>query len=326
MHASRIALLSSILLAACGDPAAGSALGVLSLSLSAQAGGETYRLTTGAFRLEGPHAQTLPVEGEDPIALSLPVGSYTLALQEGWALARTDDEVMTPVPAALVSQNPAPFVIGPGATTFVMLRFALADRTPLEMTAGKLEVGITLDDGPPDATGTGTDGCTQGLLVNEIDYDQDGPDDVEFVELVNAGACTARLADVTLELVNGGDGGVYARVPLARAGEGLGAGARLVVGHPRVLAALPESVLRVALGSGSLQNGAPDAVRLVEGARLLDVISYEGSVDGAVEGGGATGDDGPGSLSRCPDSFDSQDNSVDVRPVAPTPGVRNACG
>jgi len=298
-------------------------LGELSLGLSTQAGGKTYRLTAGTLSLKGPLAEEIAVEGDDPLQRTLPIGSYTLELLPGWALSRIDAAGPTQVTAALDSQNPAQLVIGPGATTELALRFRLTDGSTVAMGTGMLDVSITLgedDAGPGDASS-----CVSGLTINEIDYEQTGPDDTEFVEIINLAACAADLSEVSLELVNGGDGKVYGSSKLSVAGSQLAAGARLVVGAPRVLAALPQEILRAPLGAGGLQNGAPDAARLVAGTQALDAFSYEGSVPGAVEGGSAGADEGEGAFSRCPDGFDTGDNARDFRLVPPTPGAVNRC-
>ncbi len=327
MKISISATLLALASAACGAPGTSADLGELSLALSTQAGGETYRLTTGELELKGPNPRMFSVKGDDPITLELPIGSYTLSLADGWVLSRMAENGgdAVAVAATLASQNPAPFVIGPGATTEVTLRFALADGTAIDMSTGTLHVGVSL--GAPQEEGGVSLGnaCTSGLVVNEVDYEQSGVDSLEFVEILNTAGCAARLASVTLELVNGGDGKVYGRTALSLAGAELAAGARLVVGPANVLATLPAAVMRALLGSGGLQNGAPDAVRLVTADATIDAFSYEGAVAMAAEGGGAGADDGDGSFSRCPDGFDSQDNSVDFRLVPVTPGAPNAC-
>lgn len=327
MKLSISAALFASTLVACGAPHSNAELGELSLALSTQAGGETYRLTKGEFALKGPSPQAFSVKGDDPITLDLPIGSYTLSLAEGWVLSHIDEDggKETAVVASLESANPAPIVVGPGATTEVTLRFALADGSSVDMATGTLQVGVSVGASGDDGGTVVGDACTSGLIINEIDYEQSGADTAEFVEILNTAGCAAKLAEVSLELVNGGDGKVYGRTTLSLSGAELAAGARLVVGHPNVLAMLPASVMRAQLGSGGLQNGAPDAVRLVAAGSTIDAFSYEGAVAGAAEGSGAMTDEGDGSFSRCPDGFDSQDNSVDFRLVPVTPGDVNAC-
>jgi hypothetical protein len=79
-----------------------------------------------------------------------------------------------------------------------------------------------------------------------------------------------------------------------------------------------------------IQNGAPDALALVQGATLVDVLSYEGDTAAPyTEGSGAglvdTAATGEG-LSRCADGLDTDQNNVDFSLRANTPGAANACG
>lgn len=318
------AILTFLAMSACQPGAEGTRdLGELSLGLSTQAGGHTYRLTRATLNLTGPIEEEIAVEGDDPLQRTLPVGSYTLELRPGWELSRIEADKLTPVEATLESQNPAQFVIGPGATSELALRFALKDGTPIAMGTGTLDVSVSLAE---DDAGTSPEAsCVSGLTINEVDYEQTGADTAEFVEILNLAGCAAELGSVNLELVNGGDGKTYATVKLSGAGVSLAPGARLVVGSESVLSALPAGVLRAPLASSGLQNGAPDAVRLVAGTQILDAFSYEGQVASASEGPGAGADDGEGAFGRCPDGFDTQNNSENFRLTTATPGTVNRC-
>jgi hypothetical protein len=103
------------------------------------------------------------------------------------------------------------------------------------------------------------------LVINEVDYDQVGPDSGGFVELHNAGASEAVLDGLTLAYVNGGDGLEYGNRALTGT---LAPGAYLVI-------------------EVELQNGAPDGVAIVDTAqsRLVDALSYEGEIRTAQIGG-----------------------------------------
>jgi hypothetical protein len=141
------------------------------------------------------------------------------------------------------------------------------------------------------------------LVINEVDYDQIGTDANGFVEIHNAGAGVADLTNVDLVAVNGGDSTEYDRVALTGT---LSAG-----GH-----------LDIAI---ELQNGAPDGLALLDGATLLDAISYEGAISSATIGGQtynlvegtalpvAVEDSNTvaGSLIRNPDGKDANDAAAD---------------
>jgi hypothetical protein len=223
------------------------------------------------------------------------------------------------VPAKLVSANPAPVTISAGETTHVALRFELTGSDPT--ARGILQIGVEV--GAPDG-GAGSSGCERGLRINEVDYEQTSADDAEFIELLNGGVCPVPLAELTVELVNGGDGKVYGHYPLADVAKELAVGERLVIGDPNVLSILPTAVKRVALNGSGLQNG-PDGVRIVRGTTVLDAVAYEGAVMGAQEGGPTAADDGDVSLARCPDGFDSDDGASDFKTATPTPGAVNDC-
>jgi hypothetical protein len=110
---------------------------------------------------------------------------------------------------------------------------------------------------PPPPTGQGE------LVINEVDYDQVGTDADGFVEIYNAGDTAADLTSVDLVAVNGGDSAEYAREQLTGT---LAAGGYLAVAI-------------------ELQNGAPDGLALLDGATLLDALSYEGAITSATIGG-----------------------------------------
>jgi hypothetical protein len=293
-------------------------LGALNLRLTSEDRGITYRLADARFTLEGPNRREFAAGDEQELTLELPSGAYRLTLLEGYKLIRADMPDAGPVAASLVSQNPAPVLVSAGATARVALRFELAEGAASEGGSGRLSVGIEV--GPRDAGAS--DDCVRGLRINELDYEQASSDDAEFIEIVNTDSCPASLTDVSLELVNGSDGENYGRYPLTEAGA-LGAGERLVIGDPNVLAALPAQVKRVMLNGSGMQNG-PDAVRLVRGMQVLDLVAYEGAVAGAADAGVTAADDGALALARCPDGFDTE-GTLDFALVTPTPGSANAC-
>ena len=164
------------------------------------------------------------------------------------------------------------------------------------------------------------------LPINEVDYDQPGADTAEFVELFNAGPSAIWLAGFELQAINGADGGTLWSASLADAGASLASGQYLVIGDTAVVSILPAGILTMT-SPGSIQNGAPDALRLVRVAdgAIVDAVSYEGTVPGASEGGSAGNDTGDGSLSRCPNGQDTDDNSADFSKQTSTPGITNAC-
>ncbi|MEM6705521.1 MAG: lamin tail domain-containing protein [Acidobacteriota bacterium] len=179
---------------------------------------------------------------------------------------------------------------------------------------------------PGAANSTETSSCPSVappvFVINEIDYDQPSSDTAEFIEIRNNGAGDASLAGFELQLVNGNGGTPYDTISLPAAT--VTAGGYFVVCADAL--AVPNCDLE---GFSSVQNGAPDAVALVQGTTIIDVVSYEGEVaapyfegTGAPADSGATGEDNKG-ISRTPDGSDTNDNSIDFAFVCVTPGSGN---
>jgi hypothetical protein len=146
---------------------------------------------------------------------------------------------------------------------------------------------------------------TQGLVLNEVDYDQVGADGDGFVELKNTGTTAVDLAGIAIVLVDGADSEEYNRQALTGT---LDPGSYLVV-------------------PGDAQNGAPDGIALIDtdDGALLDALSYEGGITAAVISGQtyslvegtmlpetvADSNATAGSLSRIPDGADTNDAASD---------------
>lgn len=109
------------------------------------------------------------------------------------------------------------------------------------------------------------------VFINEIHYDNAGADTGEAIEI--AGTAGTDLSGMTLLLYNGNGGGVYKTTSLS------GVIAEQQNGFGTVSISYP---------ANGIQNGAPDAIALVDaGGTVLDFISYEGTltaVGGAADG------------------------------------------
>jgi endonuclease I len=168
---------------------------------------------------------------------------------------------------------------------------------------------------------------TPRLVINEIDYDQPGTDTAEYVEIFNAGDGDQSLANAVLEFWNGADNTIYRTVALSAAGPTLPAGGYLVVRSSAV--SVPPSALSVLFtgAQDNIQNGAPDGLKLKDGALVLDSMSYEGVMPGVTEGAAGAGTDSPSgtmSLARSPNGVDSNSNAADFAVTATlTPGAAN---
>lgn len=180
-------------------------------------------------------------------------------------------------------------------------------------TFGAPNTGQTFNGGPP---------ATPQVVINEVDYDQPGTDSVEFVELKNVGSSPVDLSQLILQLVNGNGGAVYQSYALPAVS--LAAGDYFVVCANS--ANTPNCDLDVSPDSNLIQNGSPDAVALLFAGQIIDAVSYEGDTAGYTEGSGVgLEDNGDGSIGRCDDGADTDQNNVDFlfRPI--TPGATNDC-
>jgi predicted extracellular nuclease len=191
--------------------------------------------------------------------------------------------------------------------------FAWATAQP--NTFGAVNTGQTFGDGAPG---------TPMIVINEVDYDQPGSDTAEFIELRNNGSSDVGLDGWSLQLVNGSNNQVYNTIDLG--------GSTIVGGGHLVICANAATVANCDIDSSPdtnfLQNGAPDAVGLLSNGAIVDAVSYEGSVPGYTEGSGSGLIDAGsnGSISRCPDGTDTDQNNVDlVFTNTSTPGVENVC-
>lgn len=186
-----------------------------------------------------------------------------------------------------------------------------------------------------------------GVVINEVDYDNApdagfANDNLEFIELFNAGSSTASLANRAVVLINGANNLSYTTVDLSPAGS-LAPGEYLVLASDSTLTTVPASAKKLSLGGPNaidlIQNGATDGLVLLDTSThtVLDALSYEGSTtwnsDAGVlmiqEGTASTTTlaDGPTanvSVCRVPNGQDTNVNATDFKVCSmPTPGVVN---
>jgi len=164
------------------------------------------------------------------------------------------------------------------------------------------------------------------LVLNEMDYDQSGTDMAEFIEIKNIGSTTVNLDPFAVELVNGSGGGAVIDDTIDLPDVDLGAGEYFVICANA--ATTINCDLDVAPDQNLIQNGAPDAVALVQGSTIIDAVSYEGDTGAPyTEGSGSGLEDDSGinfsGISRFPDGADTDMNNVDLSPRCITPGSEN---
>ncbi|MFO7842070.1 MAG: lamin tail domain-containing protein [Fidelibacterota bacterium] len=112
------------------------------------------------------------------------------------------------------------------------------------------------------------------LIINEIDYDQPGTDDYEFVELAGP---AGTYNNVVVDLINGYGGSSYKTITLGNitlTDETDGYGF-YVIGVPDV-----DNVdYSSGLSSNWIQNGDPDGVQLMVDGSIVDGVAYDGALN-----------------------------------------------
>ncbi|MDX2472212.1 MAG: lamin tail domain-containing protein [Candidatus Krumholzibacteria bacterium] len=157
------------------------------------------------------------------------------------------------------------------------------------------------------------------LLINEFLPDPAGTDSgQEFVELFNAGPAPVELAGVELQFANGSVGADWVTRWTGSGPGTIPAGGRFLIVDRNWLGAVTGDA-EVYLG---LQNG-PDAIRLVRGPVVLDLVGYGSLTDQELFEGAPVPVPAGQALARRPDGTDTQDNAADFVAAGATPGARN---
>jgi len=157
------------------------------------------------------------------------------------------------------------------------------------------------------------------LVINEFLPDPAGSDGGrEFVELFNVGPVAVGLDEVVLQFANGAVGAEWAARWHGTGAGSVAPGAYFLIVDRNWLGSVPgddEAYL-------GLQNG-PDAIRLLRGGIVLDLVGYGRLTDSELfEGTPASLSPGL-SLSRRPDGRTTHDNGADFVLAEPTPGGAN---
>lgn len=162
------------------------------------------------------------------------------------------------------------------------------------------------------------------IIINEFDYDQDGTDVGEFIELMNNGTVPVNLLGMRLQVVSS-NFSLYRDFALLDTT--IQPNAYYVICGDA--ANVDNCDYDISPDKDVIPNSGPRAIALVDGSsNILDVVSFEGSVVGFVEGSGVIPYDNnydvSYGLSRIPNGLDTDDNSVDFDGVCITPGMPNA--
>jgi hypothetical protein len=130
--------------------------------------------------------------------------------------------------------------------------------------------------------GGGSSGPT--LVINEIDYDNIGTDDVEYLELLNVSSSTVQLAGLKVALVNGADNSTYQTIDLGASGS-VAAGQYLVIAGAAYYQGPPTAIhVDPQWTHDQVQNGAPDGLAIFDSVTMtvIDALSYEGGITAAM--------------------------------------------
>lgn len=193
-----------------------------------------------------------------------------------------------------------------------------------------------VDDKDADADGAAVDSYV-GLVINEVDYDQLGTDDREFVELFNHSGHVIDLDGLAVVVATAT--AEYDRVDLTGM---LPAGGYAIVAASKVVIAADAGVLRFPwnAATNNLRNTAAAAIGILDtvNGKLVDALSYNGLVSAAVmtdvadpvsfvEGNAASILDSNSveeSLIRNPNGTDTDDAAADWKVTKTvTPGSAN---
>ena len=251
------------------------------------------------------------------------------------SLSQDDDTYMAQVVVTFVNpvQDSDLELFGPGGELAELEAEDISGNEAIfywvELPANGLPVMLTAKFEKEDCSGDGLapavypcslPSCTP--VINELDYNNPGTDDREFVELYNPCSQAINLADYSVVFVNGANGTFYGNFQLPNV--------MLAPGDFYVIcgngANTPNCDLDVSPNTNLIQNGDPDAVALFYVQAIADAVSYEGSTTGFTEGSG----DGLFDLAapqlgigRYTDGVDSDFNNVDFSIQCITPGEPN---
>lgn len=150
-----IALLGAVLVACSGnpsEPAGAEGVGDINVPLTAENGGVTYRLQKAQFTISGTTLSTPLVvkpPADTPIDTeTLPIGSYSALLKDGWVLERKGaeaDATFAAVNATLITPNPTNFTVTKGGTTDVFFGFATSVGD-VSLGRGNANIRISVQD------------------------------------------------------------------------------------------------------------------------------------------------------------------------------------
>lgn len=177
---------------------------------------------------------------------------------------------------------------------------------------------------------TGNKTFSQGLTINEFDYDQPGTDSAEFIELYNSSSNIIDLSGYSILFINGNGNSFYDTILLPSFN--LNPNSFFVICGSYNF--VPNCNMILNVPSNIIQNGSPDALAIIANgsSSIVDAVSYEGTVGAPYyETAGVPAPSESDSslsnfqgLSRNPDGHDTNNNASDFHLRCITPGYANA--
>lgn len=195
------------------------------------------------------------------------------------------------------------------------------DDSNAEVHPGKEEIiGDGIDN---DCNGAIDD--VESLKINEVDCNQPGTDNEEFVELYNYSNYAITLLGWKLDFINGSDLSVYRSIDLSSAGT-IPVNGFLTILFGDIPVPPDGNIIKVEEIS-AIQNG-PDAIIIKDiYGEIIDALAYGDFLETPyfLEGVPSVLDIGDGaySLGRYPNGADTNNNLTDFNLMAPTPGLPN---
>ncbi len=160
------------------------------------------------------------------------------------------------------------------------------------------------------------------LVISEVDYDQEGGDDLEFLEIYNHGTADVSCSGLRVWLVNGAPVPPLTYADAALSCTVIPAGGFHIIGDSALLSSVscPSEQL---LDYGRIENGPHDAIALVTGSDvIIDQLDYDGDLPDWGEGDPAPADPPTAehqSIQRNPPGSDTNDNAADFSAMPSTP-------
>ena len=201
-------------------------------------------------------------------SLTVPAGATGLSFTTSGGTGDVDLYVRFGSSPTLTAYDCRPYINGSAETCTISA--AQAGTYYVMLNAYATFSGVTLTGA---YTGGGSGG-TDHLVINEVEYDEVGTDDGEFVEIYNGTGAAVSLSGYSLVLVNGGTNTTYLTQSLSGAGT-LAAGQYLVVGNSSVTPAAvrgdDEQACRTAMDRARDRHVRRPAEALPRGDRELDL-------------------------------------------------------